>query len=115
MDRGRPVAHPDFRDIPLQRYWSLNGKYLTEECYLNRLSGYEYVQSYQCDTVLKCFAIEPNTYGMFSYSPDGYLYYSDRRESLPTNLSRTAIYQEPLYNLIVNYDAADNPFGIACF
>src|SRR3954447_9925413 len=105
LEHDRPYHHPVFRDQPLQRHWSLKNGRLFEEAFINRISGYENIQSYYCTPPMNAFALEPNTTGIFTVSGNA-IYYSDRLEMMPERLTETQIYREPLYNILVNYDEA---------
>jgi len=102
-DPLRPVSLAAYRDILFDRYWNVNGQLLEEVYAINRWSGFEVVHNYQLPVPMDGVAVEPNTYGLFGYSGTK-VYYADRREPLPDNLSRAVITQEPLYSLSVSYD-----------
>lgn len=102
LEPSRPVTHPFYRGMDLQRYWGLRGSYLDESVFLNRFARFDTLQSYLCSPAWSAFALEPNTYGIFGISGSN-LIYADRREAWPTNLKESAIYAEPYYNLNVVY------------
>ena len=99
----RPYIDPMFRDASFDRYWSTDGSFLTEQYLGSDYAGWRYAQSYSTASPLSSVAVEPNTWGAFAASGTT-LYYFDRREPLPTNLSASAITQEPYYGLEVIID-----------
>lgn len=106
-DLDRPFTHPDLRDLPMDRFWTIDGRFLKEVYFAGRFVGYEDIQSYFCPTSLTGVAVEPNTAGI--WATDGTkLYYMDRREPMPDNLHQTGLVEEPLYNLLVKYDRTEH-------
>ena len=111
-DDLRPLSLAEYRDQVFRRYWTLNGQVLNEVYAVNRWSGFEVSQSYQLLADMLGFAVEPNTYGLFTH--DGKtLYYSDRREPLPSSLNRAVITAEPMYSLRLAYDQTQTGPGRA--
>jgi len=104
-DATRPYTHPLFRDVLFDRYWLLStSENLLKELYMmDNFSTLEYVQSYSMTAPLGAIAVEPNTWGILGASGTS-LFYWDRREPLPGQLSAPAMTTEPLYGLNVKYD-----------
>jgi hypothetical protein len=104
-DATRPYTHPLFRDVLFDRYWLLStSENLLKELYMmDNFSTLEYVQSYSMTAPLGAIAVEPNTWGILGASGTS-LFYWDRREPLPGQLSAPAMTTEPLYGLNVKYN-----------
>ena len=102
-DVTRPYADPGYRDVSFARYWQQTGDFLTEQYLESDYNGWRFAQSYATPGALSALAVEPNTPGMFAASGTT-LYYFDRREPLPTNLSASALTQEPYYGLDISVD-----------
>lgn len=106
-DVDRPYVHAAYRDMPFERFWTLDGHLLQENYFGSRFAGYERIHSYACRTRLNSIAVEPNTCGL--YAADGSrLYYMDRREPMPDRLDETGLTEEPFYNLMVVPDGVVN-------
>jgi hypothetical protein len=101
----RNFTHFAYRNRLFPRYWVIDNinRVLLEQYHSNNFIGLEYVQSYSLPEAFAGLAIEPNTWGMYTVSA-GKLYYSDRREPWPDDLSVTGITREPLYGIDVVYD-----------
>lgn len=102
-DPNRPYADPMYRDVSFARYWQASPGFLTEEYLASDYNGWRFVQSYATNQTLSALAVEPNTWGMWAAAGTT-LYYFDRREPLPTNLSASALTEEPLYGLDIEID-----------
>jgi hypothetical protein len=103
-DLTRPHTDSEFRGVTFNRYWTNEiPSYLTEQYLESNYEGYRYIQAYNIPGPISGIAVEPNTWGMFIASGTT-LYYVDRREPLPSNLSSSAITQEPYYGLDISID-----------
>ena len=115
-DPDRPYIDPRFRDVEFARYWqidpdALNGDWVNELYYQNRDVGLGIAQSYRSGQGLTQLVVEPNTFGMFGFSPRNdslntppTIYYFDRRELLPGSLASAALTQEPYFGLDVQFN-----------
>ena len=70
---------------------------------MSRFSGIQTYQSYYSPATLRSLAVEPNTNGMLIATPASIIY-CDRREPSPKDLYRSALTEEPLYSLLLEYD-----------
>lgn len=104
-DIQRPYIGAYWRGQIFPRFWTVNNQLLQEMYVRNRFAGFDYAQSYLMPAPPVDVAIEPNTFGLFTASGT-MLYYADRREPLPDNLTDTGISIEPLYGLNGGYDTS---------
>lgn len=102
-DPNRTYTDPAHRDIAYDRYWQYDGGFLTEQYMESNYNGWRFAQSYVTGNALSALAVEPYTWGMFAASGTT-LYYFDRREPLPSNLSASALTREPYYGLDIVVD-----------
>jgi hypothetical protein len=102
-DPNRPYTDPMYRDVAFARYWQPGPGFLTEQYLESDYNGWRFIQSYATSQTLSSLVIEPNTWGAFAASGTT-LYYFDRREPLPSNLSASALTEEPLYGLDIEVD-----------
>jgi hypothetical protein len=99
---------PEDRGTKLDRYWSVDttNKMICESKIVNAISGFDIIQTYKFTQNITDIAVEPFTYGLYAVN-NNTLFYSDRREPMPDKMSATVLTKDPIYSLLVYYDASN--------